>query len=153
MIIFIIHIIVSYDQNIPLIFFMWKMDPMPCFDFRLVFTLPPRVHCSTKDVCTSKITFLALHPCIDPYSIWIQSRFDSYRASHIIFQVSTPEYADNPWKTWYFLQENFDISIIHFFDDLLFSNFPISPLNLNYALWTIHPVVPVKPSLKITELS
>ena len=42
----IIHIIVSYDQNISLIFLMWKMDPMSAgssgFDIRLVFTLPPR---------------------------------------------------------------------------------------------------------------
>ena len=41
MIILIIHIIVSYDQNISLIF-MWKMGPMSGFDIRLVFTLPPR---------------------------------------------------------------------------------------------------------------
>ena len=39
MIILIIHIVVSYDQNILL--FMWKMDPMSGFDIRLVFTLPP----------------------------------------------------------------------------------------------------------------
>ena len=40
------------------------MNPMPGFDIRLVFTLPPRdsLHCSTKDVYTSEITFLALHP-------------------------------------------------------------------------------------------
>ena len=38
----IIHIIVSYDQNISLIFLMWKMDPMSGFDIRLVFILPPR---------------------------------------------------------------------------------------------------------------
>ena len=39
------------------------MDPMSCFDIRLVFTLAPReVHCSTKDVYTSEMTFLALHP-------------------------------------------------------------------------------------------
>ena len=42
MIILIIHIIVSYDQNISLIFLMWKMDPMSGFDIRLVFILPPR---------------------------------------------------------------------------------------------------------------
>ena len=64
--ILIIHIIVSYDQNISLIF-MWKMDPMPGFGIRLVFTLPPRdVHCSTKDAYTSEITFLALHPWEKP---------------------------------------------------------------------------------------
>ena len=42
------------------------MDPMSGFDIRLVFPLPPRdsttVHCSTKDVYTFEITFLALHP-------------------------------------------------------------------------------------------
>ena len=39
------------------------MDPMSGFDIRLVFTLPPRdSHCSTKDVYTSEITVLALHP-------------------------------------------------------------------------------------------
>ena len=32
---------VSYDQNISLIFFMWKMDPMSGFDIHNVFTLPP----------------------------------------------------------------------------------------------------------------
>ena len=41
MIILIIHISVSYDQNILLIFYE-KMDPMSGFDIRLVFTLPPR---------------------------------------------------------------------------------------------------------------
>ena len=42
---------------------MCMMDPMSCFDIRLVFTLAPReVHCSTKDVYTSEMTFLALHP-------------------------------------------------------------------------------------------
>ena len=41
MIILIIHIIISYDQNISLIF-MWMMDPMSGFDIRLVFTLVPR---------------------------------------------------------------------------------------------------------------
>ena len=42
------------------------MDPMSGFDIRLVFTLAPRVaetvHCSTKDVYTSEMTFLAFHP-------------------------------------------------------------------------------------------
>ena len=44
-------------------FFIWKMDPMSGFEFRLVFSLPPRVHniCtqqSTTNVYTSEITFL-----------------------------------------------------------------------------------------------
>ena len=39
MIILIFHLIVSYGQTISL-FFMWKMDPMSCFDIHLVFTLP-----------------------------------------------------------------------------------------------------------------
>ena len=39
------------------------MDPMSGLDIRLMFKLPPeRVHCSTKDVYTYEITFLALHP-------------------------------------------------------------------------------------------
>ena len=42
LIILIINIIVSYDQNISMIFYMWKMDPMLGCDIRLVFTLPPR---------------------------------------------------------------------------------------------------------------
>ena len=43
-----------------------KMDPMSGFDTRLVFTLPPRdsTQCSTKDVYTSEITFLALYPWV-----------------------------------------------------------------------------------------
>ena len=36
-----IHIIVSYDQNISLIFLL-KMDPMSGCDIRLMFTLEPR---------------------------------------------------------------------------------------------------------------
>ena len=42
MIILIIHIIVSCGQNISLIFFMWKMDPISGCDIRLALTLPPR---------------------------------------------------------------------------------------------------------------
>ena len=53
----IIHLIVSYDQNISLIFYV-----KDGFHVMLVFTLPPRVHCSTKDAYTSEITFLALQP-------------------------------------------------------------------------------------------
>ena len=41
MIILIIHIIVSYDQNISLIIYVNYMDPMSGFGIRLVFTLPP----------------------------------------------------------------------------------------------------------------
>ena len=42
MIILIIYIIVSNDQNISLIFFMCKIDPMSGCDICLVITLPPR---------------------------------------------------------------------------------------------------------------
>ena len=39
------------------------MDPIAGFDIRLLFTdRPETVHCSTEDVYTSEITFLALHP-------------------------------------------------------------------------------------------
>ena len=55
MIILIIHIIVSYDQNLSLIFF-WKMDPISGFD------RSETVHCSTNDAYTPEITFHALLP-------------------------------------------------------------------------------------------
>ena len=60
MIILIIHIIVSYDQNISLIF-MWKMDPMSGFDIRLVFTLPPRDNALHYKRC---VHFWNNFPCI-----------------------------------------------------------------------------------------
>ena len=63
MIFFIIHIIVSYDQNIFLIFLCERW--IPCQALPSVLCLhyrPETVHCSTKDVYTSEITFLALHP-------------------------------------------------------------------------------------------
>ena len=40
-IILIIHIIVSYDRNISLIFYV-KVDTLYGFNIRLVFTLPPK---------------------------------------------------------------------------------------------------------------
>ena len=63
MIILIIHIIVSYDRNISLIFVCERWIPCQavtsvlCWHYR-----PETVHCSTKDGYTSEITFLALHP-------------------------------------------------------------------------------------------
>ena len=58
------YIIVSYDQNISLIILCeWWI---PCQALTSVLCLhyrPETVHCSTKDVYTSEITFLALHPC------------------------------------------------------------------------------------------
>ncbi len=89
---------------------------------------------------------------IDPSLIWIQSRFGSYRASHIILQVVTPNYAHNPRKTWYFVQENFDITIIHFFDDLFFSNFPISPFKSKLSSLNDTPCSSCSTNFKITEL-
>ena len=59
----IIHIIVSYDQNISLSFFCERW--IPCQALTSVLCLnycPERVHCSTKDVYTYEITFLPLHP-------------------------------------------------------------------------------------------
>ena len=58
----IIHIIVSYDQNISLIFLCDKwiqcqtVPSVLCIHYR-----PETVHCSTKDAYTSEITFFALH--------------------------------------------------------------------------------------------
>ena len=63
MIILIIHIIVSYDQNISLIFYVTSVL---CLHYH-----PETVHCSTKDAYNSEITFLTLHPwysCI--YYLW-----------------------------------------------------------------------------------
>ena len=64
MIILKIHTIVSYDQNIPLIF-LWErwipsqaLTSVLCLHYR-----PETVHCSTKDVYTSEITFFAIPPC------------------------------------------------------------------------------------------
>ena len=61
MIILKIHIIVSYDQNISLIFFVWKMDLMSGFDIRLVFTLPPRDSTLQYKTC---VLFYNNFPCI-----------------------------------------------------------------------------------------
>ena len=65
MIILIIHIIVSYDQNILLIYW-WipcqASTSVSCLHYR-----PVTVHCSTKDAYTSEITFLALNPWICTY--------------------------------------------------------------------------------------
>ena len=49
-------------------FFMWKVDPVSSCDTAVKSVLrlhyrPETVHCSTKDVYTSEITFLALLPC------------------------------------------------------------------------------------------
>ena len=62
--ILIIHIIVSYDQNIFHWFFLCEKW-IPCQTVASVLCLhyrPETVHCSTKDAYTSEITFLALHP-------------------------------------------------------------------------------------------
>ena len=62
MIILIIHIIVTYDQNISLIFLCERW--IPCQALTSVLCLhyrPETVHCSTKDLYNSEITFLALH--------------------------------------------------------------------------------------------
>ena len=69
LIILIIHIIVSYEQNISLIFLCERW--IPCQAVTSVLCLhyrPETVHCSTKDMYTSEITFLALHP-------WSESTF------------------------------------------------------------------------------
>ena len=60
----IIHIIISYDQNMSVIFLGERWIPCQastsvlCLHYR-----PETVHYSTKDVYTSEMTFLALHPC------------------------------------------------------------------------------------------
>ena len=63
MIISIIHIIVSYDQNISLICLCEWWIPWQAWHPSCVYiTAHETVHCSTKDVYTSEITFLALRP-------------------------------------------------------------------------------------------
>ena len=42
-------------------FFMWKMDPMPGFDIRLVFTLPPRDSTLQYKRC---VHLWSIFPCI-----------------------------------------------------------------------------------------
>ena len=62
MIILIIHIIVSYEQNISLIFYV-KMNLMSGCDIRLVFTFPPKDNTlQYKNAYTSEITFISLLP-------------------------------------------------------------------------------------------
>ena len=64
-IILIIHIIVSYDQNISLIFYVKDGCVMACQASTSILCLhyrPVTVHCGIKDAYTSEITFLALNP-------------------------------------------------------------------------------------------
>jgi len=64
LIILIIHILVSYDQNIDY-FYVKDGSNYPCQGSTSVLCLhyrPETVHCSTKDAYTSEITFLALVP-------------------------------------------------------------------------------------------
>ena len=59
----IINIIVFYDQNISLIFYV--KDRSHCQAVTSVLCLhyrPETVHCSTKDAYNSEITLLTLHP-------------------------------------------------------------------------------------------
>ena len=75
MIILIIHIIVYYDQNISLIFYV-KMDSMSGCDIRPVFTFPPKDSTlQYKNAYTSEITFHALSPwgCVSCYNSRILS--------------------------------------------------------------------------------
>ena len=65
LIILIIHIIVSYDQNISLIFYV-KMDSMSGCGIRLVFTFPPK---ASKHTAVQKMrTPLKNFPCISTFS-------------------------------------------------------------------------------------
>ena len=79
-IILIIHIIVSYDQNISLIFFMWKMDPMSGFDIRRVFTLLPRDSTLQYKRC---VNLWNNFPCIITLDICIVFRLQMYASYSI----------------------------------------------------------------------
>ena len=78
LIILIIHIIVSYDQNISQIIFV-KMDSMSGCDTSVLCLLfrPKTVHCSTKNAYTSEITFLALVPCPPPCILFVLKAYVS----------------------------------------------------------------------------
>ena len=52
LIILIIHIIVSFDQNISLIYFMWKMDPMSGFYIRRVYITAQRQYTAVQKMRT-----------------------------------------------------------------------------------------------------
>ena len=76
MIILIIHIIVSFNQNISLIFLCERWiscqasTPVLCLHYR-----PETVHCSTKDAYTSELTFLALQEQKEHgSSFWVDKR-------------------------------------------------------------------------------
>ena len=70
MIILIIHIIFSYDKEYFIDFLCERW--IPCQAVTSVLCLhyrPETVHCSTKDAYTSEITFLALKPCSNLYTV------------------------------------------------------------------------------------
>jgi len=61
-----------YDQNISLILFMWKMDPMSGCNIRLVFTLPPKYSSSTLQY-KRYVHFWNNFPCITSLAVPIFS--------------------------------------------------------------------------------
>ena len=61
-----------YDQNISLILFMWKMDPMSGCNIRLVFTLPPKYSSSTLQYKRC-VHFWNNFPCITSLAVPIFS--------------------------------------------------------------------------------
>ena len=117
MVILIIHIIVSYDQNISLIFLCERWIPCQastsvlCLHYR-----PETVHCSTKDAYTSEITFLVLHPWFCQYfQFWTILEYVHHNAakeieslpqtqiSKLTFDMSNLDYAIKKsfqWTEW-----------------------------------------------------
>ena len=101
LIILIINTIVSYDQNISLIFYVKDESHMSGCDIRLVFTLPPRdstLH-GTKDAYNSEITFLTLHPCFQPchHSFIIMNMCSVYYMNltvHISRALNSSQYSE-----------------------------------------------------------
>ena len=69
MIILIIHIIVSCDQNMSLIFYVILISCQASTSVLCLHHRQKTVHCSTKKAYTSEITFLALVPWHTPLSI------------------------------------------------------------------------------------
>ena len=122
----IIHIVVSYDQNISSIFLCEKWIPFQastsvlCLHYR-----PETVHCSTKDVYTSEITFLALQslPLIifNPFLPLLSPLIPSFTFYHlqslpspsIIFNPFLPLLSSSiPSFPFYNIQSHLSTSII-----------------------------------------
>ena len=85
MIILIIHIIVSYNQNISLIFLCERWIPCQAVTSVLCLLFRPKtVHCSTKNMYTSEITFLELVSWRNMFSLTVWCTNTAHRIGYCI---------------------------------------------------------------------